>query len=269
MKVAYGSYQELLEDSKIDIVYISLPHRYHYEWIKKAFASKKAVMSEKPAALNAEEIKEIVKLSEEQRLFFMEGMKSRFNPAYEKMKQLVAQGIIGEVLVVETSLCKNIPPENPTYHYEVGQGGCLLDLGVYNISFFTDFVRGPLTINRFDSRVYPNGVEIYVKVELTNKETRILLETGFDNEKPAIARIIGTKGTITAPNFYRMTSFSLKKRAGEETTFNLPYLYDDFYGEIAHATQCLIEKKLESNQMTRADSIRSAQIVDAIKRKLP
>lgn len=103
---AYGSYQELLDDDQVDAVYIALPHKYHLEWVLKAIQAGKAILCEKPATINQAEVSKIEAALNAKPVFFMEAMKSRFTPAYQAVKELVAQGEIGEVHTVTTSLCR-------------------------------------------------------------------------------------------------------------------------------------------------------------------
>lgn len=92
---AYGSYEALLKDPQIDMVYIALPHQYHFKWIKKALLEKKAVLCEKPATMNATQMREIKKLAKINGVFFMEAMKNRFVPVSEKINERIQRGEIG------------------------------------------------------------------------------------------------------------------------------------------------------------------------------
>src|SRR4051794_30597964 len=86
-EVSYDNYQNLLDDDKVDAVYIALPHQLHLEWVEKALRAGKAVLCEKPATLSAVEMRQITKTVHEKQVFFMEAMKSRFVPAYREVKE--------------------------------------------------------------------------------------------------------------------------------------------------------------------------------------
>ena len=96
-EVAYDSYDALLDDPKVDIVYVSLPHKFHCEYVIKALRKHKAVLCEKPLALNTVEVEKIIQVAKEENVFFMEAMKSKFVPMYQHILSLVKRGIIGEV----------------------------------------------------------------------------------------------------------------------------------------------------------------------------
>ena len=89
----YVSYDEMLDDGDIDAVYLSLPHVLHREWAVRALQKKKAVLCEKPAALNEAEMREIADCAMANDTLFMEAMKPRFVPAYGKLKQMIEDGV--------------------------------------------------------------------------------------------------------------------------------------------------------------------------------
>ena len=264
--LALSNYQALLDLKEIDMVYIALPHAYHAEWIKKAIVAGKGILCEKPAVLNAAEWVSIQQLLATQPVFLMEAMKSRFTPAYQKMAQLVKDGEIGTIQKIETCLRRHMPKEGTTYHYLPEQGGCLLDMGIYNIALLTDFVHGTPTVDSLTA-TFADGIETSVEATLTCDQIPLVLESGFDLFKPAVATIQGTHGTVTMPDFHRPTSFRIDYLDGQTQSYELPYIQDDFHGEIVHAMTCFKQGLYESPQMTWSDSLRCAQWIDWLKSK--
>lgn len=265
---AYGSYDELLADETIHAVYIALPHKYHLEWVKKALEVGKAVLCEKPATLSLDEMKQISELAKERNLFFMEAMKSRFTPAYREVKNLVDAGHIGNVTGVFTSLCRVFPVDDTGYFYETVQGGCLLDMGVYNAALIEDFTKEPFTLDGLEYAMYEDTVEVYVNAHLTSGNVEVILESAFDRETETKAVIRGTKGLIIIPDFHRPTSYILQT---EDTmkSVEVPYKFDDFYGEIRHVVDCLENDFTESPIMTLENSENTAGLIDIIKAEIP
>lgn len=264
--MAFDSYQELLDLAELDMVYIALPHAYHAEWIKKAIVAGKGILCEKPAVLHAAEWLDIQKLLATHPVFLMEAMKSRFTPAYQKMAQLVKDGEIGTIQKIETCLRRDMPKEGATYHYLPEQGGCLLDMGIYNIALLTDFVHGTPTVDSLTA-TFADGIETSIEATLTCDQIPLVLESGFDLFKPAVATIKGTQGTVTMPDFHRPTSFRIDYLNGQSQSYELPYIQDDFHGEIVHAMTCFKQGLYESPQMTWSDSLRFAQWIDWLKSK--
>ena len=106
---AYGSYVELLQDPNVDAVYITLPHGYHYIWSIKAIKAGKAVLVEKPAGINAFEIEGIMEVLKQHPVLWMEAMKPRFTPLYQKIHKLIEEGTIGDIQEIHTVLNSKQP----------------------------------------------------------------------------------------------------------------------------------------------------------------
>ena len=107
-KQYYGEncYMEMLEDPDIDVVYICVPHGLHHYWSKEALKKGKAVLCEKPAMVTAQEMQDIIDTTKANDTLFVEAMKSRFLPAYRKVREMVARGEIGEITKIETDQCR-------------------------------------------------------------------------------------------------------------------------------------------------------------------
>lgn len=265
---AYGNYQELLADEQVDAVYIAVPHKFHLEWVTKALEAGKAVLCEKPATLSLSEMKEISALVKEKNLFFMEAMKSRFTPAYREVKSLIDAGEIGNVTGVYTSLCRVFPKEDTGYFYEPIQGGCLLDMGVYNAALIEDFTNQPFELEELTYEMHNDTVEVYVNAKLVSGHVEVILESAFDRETETKAVIRGTKGLIIIPDFHRPTSYILQTKESMKSV-EVPYKVDDFYGEIRHVVDCLANDFTESPIMTLENSENVAGLLDTIKAEIP
>ncbi|MEY8371184.1 Gfo/Idh/MocA family oxidoreductase [Aerococcaceae bacterium 50-4] len=261
---AYGSYQELLDDRQVDAVYIALPHKFHLEWVLKAIAAGKAILCEKPATMNQAEAEEIEAALASQPVFFMEAMKSRFTPAYQAVKELVKAGEIGDITKISTSLCRKFNEANATYHFEPGQGGCLLDMGVYNVALLEDFLPGEFVLKEIDYELYDDQVEVCVNAVFEVANVEAVVESGFDRLTDARAVISGSKGEIVIHDFHRPTKFDLIVD-GKVTNNEIINVVDDFYGEITHVQNNLKAARLESNRMPISDTIKVASIIDQMK----
>lgn len=133
---AYGSYEELLNDQEIDAVYIPLPNNLHVEWTIKAMQAGKHVLCEKPIGISSAEA---LKLQQEAQKYpqlkVMEAFMYRFHPQWQKVKSLIAEGVIGEVKTVQSFFSYfNIDPKNIRNNIDVA-GGALMDIGCYCVSF--------------------------------------------------------------------------------------------------------------------------------------
>lgn len=263
----FDDYQLLLDDPEIDLVYIALPHLYHHEWIIKALKTGKGVLCEKPATMNAAEMKDVIETARTQNKLFMEAMKSRFVPAYRVAHELISAGEIGEITKVFASLCREMPEDHTHYHYMPKQGGALLDMGIYNLSLIKDFSPADLTVGTVDYKLHENQIDLYVKASLVHDQFEAIIETGFDRNTETVAIITGTKGTITIPNFHRATSFTMTTE-NETKEFDLPYDHDDFYSEIEAMHTSFNRKEIENPIMTLENSLHCAELIDLIKEKI-
>lgn len=128
----YGSYEALAKDPDIDAVYIATPHAFHADLAMLCLRRGKAVLCEKPMALNYWQVKTMTDSAKANNAFMMEVMWTRFLPATEKMLELVQQGAIGDIHTITADFCFNAPfdPQGRLYNPALG-GGALLDVGIY------------------------------------------------------------------------------------------------------------------------------------------
>ena len=259
----YVSYDEMLDDGDIDAVYLSLPHVLHREWAVRALQKKKAVLCEKPAALNEAEMREIADCAMANDTLFMEAMKPRFVPAYGKLKQMIEDGVIGDLESITASQCFMVPKEayGKSYHTVPEGGGALLDSGIYCVSLAEDFLKGePVPVQTYANY---HGFDIYTDSTLCFDNGTARIIAGFDRTEPRDAVFTGTKGIIRVKDLHRPVTFTVCTENGEET-YEFPYENDDFYSEIRHFVSLIKEGKKESDVMTYDTMIREAHITDVI-----
>lgn len=133
-KKYYGSYEELVSDPALDVVYIASPHSYHYEHALLCLKHKKAVICEKAFALNSGEVGEMINEAAKQKVFLMEALWPPFQPIYRKTKELLQSGEPGKILHLNACFSFQ-PPYDPLdrkFNISLG-GGSLLDIGIYPV----------------------------------------------------------------------------------------------------------------------------------------
>ena len=262
---AYGSYEELLQDPNVDAVYITLPHGYHYIWSIKAIKTGKAVLVEKPAGINAFEIEGIMEVLKQHPVLWMEAMKPRFTPLYQKIHKLIEEGIIGDIQEIHTVLNSKQPQEviensylsNPVY------GGALLDCGCYCATWIIEYAKGKLRIDHIDVDL-EDGYDLHTKVQMHIGNTLATLETAINQPEKKEVLIKGTKGEIRIPDLHRPISAELKIEDKLEV-IDCPYEVDDFYGEISHFVNLLQSGEKNSSIMPIQSSLETAMLLDRIK----
>ena len=131
---AYGSYDELLADPDVELVYIAIPHSHHCEWTINALNAGKHVLCEKPLAVNEEQSRQMTELAEEKGLLLAEAMWTRYMPSRQIISDLINSGIIGEIMSITANLGYKIDMNERIVRPELA-GGSLLDLTVYPLNF--------------------------------------------------------------------------------------------------------------------------------------
>lgn len=144
---AYGSYEELVKDPNVDIIYIGTPHSHHYQNCMLALTNNKPVLCEKAITVNAGQAKALVEEAGKRKLFFMEAEWTRFFPLSVAIREKIKNGDIGEVLRVSADLSTGEAPEiYEADHRNVNKdlaGGALLDLGVYSLLWLFQVTKSP------------------------------------------------------------------------------------------------------------------------------
>ncbi len=154
---AYGSYEELVCDPMVDIVYVATPHSHHYAHAKLALEHGKAVICEKAFTANATEARALINLARSKGLFLMEAMWTRFMPITERLGKVLESGIVGRPRLLHASLCWSMPEIERIRRADLC-GGALLDLGIYCLTF-ADMYMGH-DIERITSNVVKGGEDV-------------------------------------------------------------------------------------------------------------
>ena len=204
---AYGSYDELLADSNVDVVYISTPHCNHYEYIMKSLHQNKHVLCEKAITVSSSELKEITELAATKNLVVSEAMTIYHMPLYEKLKQVVQTGKLGTLKMVNVSFgsCKEYDVTNRLFSPDLA-GGALLDIGTYALSFARFFLSAQphevlTTVKKFET-----GVDEQSGIILKNDADEMAVVTLTMRAKmPKRGVVAGDLGFITVDNFPRAT----------------------------------------------------------------
>ncbi|MDG2616833.1 Gfo/Idh/MocA family oxidoreductase [Thermoleptolyngbya sichuanensis XZ-Cy5] len=209
---AYGSYEELVQDAEVDVVYIGTPNSRHHDDCLLCLGAGKPVLCEKPFAMNAREASEVIEFARKQHLFCMEAMWMRFLPLVQRVRQMVQSGAIGEVctLTAEFGYPAAFDPSSRLFNRELG-GGALLDRGVYPLSLAYFLLGEPESVVS-QAAIATTGVDEQSSYLLKYEGGQLAmlsanLRTYASNE----AVITGTRGQIRihAP-FYKPHQLSVR-----------------------------------------------------------
>jgi dihydrodiol dehydrogenase / D-xylose 1-dehydrogenase (NADP) len=264
---AYGSYEALVDDPDVDAVYIATPHRYHYENTLLCLNAGKPVLCEKPFTVNAAQAKELFDLAHEENLFLMEGLWSRYFPLYQKVRQWVQDGEIGEIRVMTSTFGSNVPRllDDRMLNHELA-GGALLDMGVYPIAISQwIFGKNPVSFTA-TSLLGETAVDELTSVSLVYDDGAVSQFTcNMQAQSVNDAYVYGTKGYIHVhPPLWASTRASLVKE-DQELTVSRPFRATGFEYEIEDAMRCMRLGLLESPVMTHADTLANMELMDKIR----
>lgn len=265
----YGSYEELVQDSEVDVIYIATPNTAHKENTILCINHGKAVLCEKPFTINAKEAEEVIKLAREKKVFVMEGMWSRFFPVMKTVRKWLEEEAIGELRMMTADF--GFRREGPMEDRKIGLhrgGGALLDVGIYPISFASMiFGSEPKDITGLAS-IIETGVDEQSTMLLGYKGGKMaMLSCAINTPTPKEGRIIGNKGSIYIPNFSRATTATLAVIDKEPVTVEIPLEGNGYNYQAEAVMECLYEGKLESELMPLDESLAIMKIMDELRRQ--
>ncbi|GLX93759.1 Gfo/Idh/MocA family oxidoreductase [Herbidospora sp. NBRC 101105] len=264
---AHGDVAEMLAADDVDAVYVATPHPAHHAGALAAIEAGKAVLVEKPFTINRREAEELVAAARARGVFLMEAMWTRFLPHMVRIRELLAEGRLGDVrlVVAEHGVWFRHDPVHRMFDLALG-GGALLDLGVYPVSFLSMVFGAPASVTA-STQFGGTGVDGQTSVITTYEGGRQGVATSsMEAFLPNRASIAGTDAHIDIdPWWYRPTSFTLTTRAGaaERFTFDVPGNGLRFQAE--EVARCVRAGLLESPILTLEESCQIMGTMDEVR----
>ena len=268
-KKAYGNYLNMVKDPDVDAVYIATPHACHYENTLLCLDHGKAVLCEKPMAMNSHEAEVMFTMAEMKNTLLMEALWTCFLPHYDYVMRLLKQNTFGKLLRVEADFGAHpeFDPESRLFNKALG-GGSLLDIGIYPVftalstlgvpddikaraGFFSTGADSDCTMEFY----YDNGASAFLKSTLTEVT-------------PTTATFFCEKGRIRInEKFFKPSSVSLITDKGEET-INFDVNCKGYRYEIAHFNRLLRQGATESPLMSFKLSRNIAKTLDRVRNEI-
>lgn len=217
----HPSYDDLVADPDVDVVYVATPHPMHHANALLALRAGKPVLVEKPFTMNADEARELVAVARESGLFLMEAMWTRFLPHIHQIREWIASGALGHIVTVTADHGQWFAddPEFRLFAPALG-GGALLDLGIYPVSFASMVLGAPQRILTMSDPAF-TGVDGQTSMLFGyDSGAQAVLTTTLFAKSPTRAAIVGTDARIELEgDFYAPTAVTLIPRDGEPTRF--------------------------------------------------
>jgi len=263
-----SSYESLIGDPEVDVIYIATPHTFHCEHTLQCLKGGKAVVCEKPLAINARQVRQMMGQARASNVFFMEGMWSRFFPAIHHVVEEVAKGKIGEITLVKSDFGFNsaVDLNGRLYSRSLG-GGAHLDVGVYP-QFLALLLLGRPKSILSSSELSSTGVDTTTQATFKYEHATAEVYSSIVNDTPKVAEIRGTSGTIEMNSpWYKTNETVTRLNTGTVIRNSFPIQSTGFEYEIREVVSCLGKGKVESDLMPHAFSLMMAEVSDEIKRQ--
>lgn len=202
---AYGSAEEMIQDSQVDIVYIATPHNLHYKYLLQAVKAGKHVFCEKSITVNSQQLEECVAIAQKKNLVICDGATLLHMPLYKKLKEMIAQGVIGDVKMVQVNFgsCKEYDVNNRFFSKELA-GGALLDIGIYATTFARFFMKSKPNVVLTTANYFETGVDETSGILLKNPDGEMaVMALTMRAKQPKRGVIAGEKGFIEINDYPR------------------------------------------------------------------
>jgi len=266
------SYEEIVNNSEIDIIYVATTHNFHFDNAKLALEHGKHVLIEKPFTINAKQARELVRIAREKNLFLMEAIWTRFLPSIKMLKKKITNHEIGDVKQINISFGVFVEPKYEKRLKDPAlAGGVTLDMGIYPISFVC-YLLGELplkikSMTRF-SDLGVDEVSNYIFQFPSGCLTNIC--TSYNLKMANVANVYGTNGFITFSQFPAGQQFTIYKHEGKNNiTDKIDVLENNhnngFIYQVEEVARCIREGKPESKIIPLNETISIMEVMDKIR----
>ena len=267
---AYGSYEELVADPTVDAIYVATPHPSHKENVITALNAGKPVLCEKPFAVNAHEAREMVAAAEKNGVALMEAMWARFLPHYADVREIIASGVLGQILTVQADHGQRLADRNIPRLVEPSlAGGALLDLGIYPVSFAHMILGNPEKITA-SAVLTEKGVDAQTSMIFDYADgAQAILTTTMIEQTPCRAVVAGVNGWLEIDRtFYNPTSMRVVLFDGSVTQYPHTYTGHGLREQAEVFKQLVQSGKSQSEILTWKDTVDIMGTLDAVRTQI-
>ena len=265
----------LIEDPEVDVVYVSTPHPLHHAQALEAVAAGKHVLIEKPIAMSAAEAREITDAGRAAGVLVQEAMWTRYLPQSDIIRQVLADGLLGDVRLVRADFGLVMPfdPAHRLWNAELG-GGALLDAGVYPISFASSVLGTPTSVTAAGS-LGPSGVDERADLLLPSAGATALASTSLVTALPVTASIMGSDGRLDVLSPFFVPSgvtLTTASPGAEEAVTWRDTLFDEVHEglgyQATYVASYVSEGRVESPLHDHAETVSVMATIDEARRQI-
>ena len=265
-KIAYYTYNDLFKDDEVEVVYIGTPHVFHAENAIAAMNNGKAVLCEKPIAMNHKQAKKMFDCARANNVFLMEAMWTRFIPSFKKALELVENGTIGKVknIFADFGFQTDQGPEGRLFNPKLG-GGSILDVGIYPIFLALSVLGEPKNIKAF-ANLNAQKTDDACNMIFDYDDALANLTSSVVCNQPVSATIFGTKGTIKLNRrWHNPTSITLLKDSKEVKRFDFNEVGNGMQYQVIDVQNSIKEGRIQSHTMSWDDSLKLHKTMDLVR----
>lgn len=265
---AYGSYERMLQDPRVDLVYIATPHSHHAEQMKLCIEYGKPVLCEKSFTANEQQAAEVLALAKEKGVYVTEAIWTRYMPVRKIINDLIASGVIGQPKLLTANLAYDIERNERIYTPALA-GGALLDVGVYPINFASmvfgdDIVRVESSVEMMDTGVdRTENISLYYR---DGKVAHLMASAAFNSDRRCV--VYGDKGYLTVENVNNpafVEVFDKNDRLHPVQHIDVPEQITGYEYEVEACLRDLEAGRLEAEEMPHAQTLEIMRQMDAIR----
>ena len=249
-KKAYSSYEELAKDTNVDAVYIATPHSFHKKHAILCLRNKKAVLCEKPFAMNLSEVTEMIEVAKENNVLLMEALWSFFLPHFTYVLDIVKSEKFGKLKSLEADFGFHTPynTDSRLFKKDLG-GGSLLDIGIYPIFAALATLGEPDAIHA-NATFFENGADSSCDMVFQYKNAKATLKSTLLEETPSVAILKFDKATVKLNRQFHQSSSITVIQNNKEEIINFDFKTIGYNFETAHFNNLIRAGEKESNIMT-------------------
>ncbi|HEY9575275.1 MAG TPA: Gfo/Idh/MocA family oxidoreductase [Lachnospiraceae bacterium] len=271
MQHAYGSYEEMLADPKVDLVYIAVPHSHHHEWTLKALEAGKHVLCEKAFAVNEKQAREMIELAKKKGLLLAEAIWTRYMPSRKIITEIIENGTIGELKTISANLGYKIDHVERIMEPSLA-GGALLDLTVYPLNFVSMFWGDDIKKIQGHCVKTKSGVDGQETVTIEYQDGRVAtMFTTIYSLTDRKGLICGSEGFIEVENINNPESIKVYKPENNGpklfAEYPIPEQITGFEYQVEACMTAIKEGKTECPQMPHSQIIEIMRQMDELRRQ--
>ena len=263
----YHSYEEMLKDPEVELVYVATPHSHHFEHMMLCLEHGKHVICEKAFTMNADQAKKVRDAAKEKGLYVAEAIWTRYMPSRRIIDEVLASGVIGKANTLTANLSYVIDGK-PRIVDPALAGGALLDIGVYGINFARMHFGDELERVESSVKLTDTGVDAMETITLFYKDGRMAVLTHSIYCRSDRKGIIhGDKGYLVVENINNPQSVSVYDMADKLVAhYEVPGQVNGYEYEFAEAVRCIREGKIEPDSMPLAESVKVMEFMDSLRK---